>query len=186
MNDTTVSSEIAGPYAKALMSVAVDNNAADQIGAEAADLLEVLASSGELTGFLVSPLMSADAKKGVLRQIAEGKVSDFLLSFLLLLDDRGRIAFLQPILRQYQSLLRDRNNTVLADVTSAVELSDDQQNAIRDRVKTMTGASNVELSVKLDPALIGGLVIKVGSQVIDASLRGQLRRIGMQLATTAQ
>lgn len=186
MNDTTVSSEIAGPYAKALMSVAEDNNAADQVGVEAADLLEVMASSEELRGFLVSPLMSPDAKKGVLRQIAEGKVSDFLLSFLLLLVDQGRVAFLQPILWQYQALLRDRNNTVLADVVSAVELSDDQQNAIRDRVKTMTEANNVELSVQVDPALIGGLVIKVGSQVIDASLRGQLRRIGMQLATTAQ
>jgi F-type H+-transporting ATPase subunit delta len=182
MNDTTLSSEIAGPYAKALMSVAEDNNAVDQVGTEAADLLEVLDSSEDLTGFLLNPLMSPDAKKGVLRQVAEGKVSDFLLSFLLLLVDRGRVAFLQPILKQYQALLRERNQTVLADVTSAIELSEEQQNAIRDRVKTMTGANGVELSVKVDPDLLGGLVIKVGSQVIDASLRGQLRRIGIQLA----
>lgn len=185
MNDTTLNSEIAAPYAKALMSVAADNNAVDQVGVEVADLLEVLDSSKELTGFLMSPLMSADAKKGVLRQVAEGKVSGFLLSFLLLLVDRSRVAFLKPILQQYQALLRERNNTVLADVTAAVELSDDQQNAIRDRVKSMTGANSVELSVTVDPSLIGGLIIKVGSQVIDASLRGQLRRIGMQLATTA-
>lgn len=185
MNDTTLTAEIVGPYAKALMSVAEDNGAVDQIGTEVADLLKVLASSEELTQFLVSPLMSPEVKKGVLRQVAEGKVSDCLLSFLLLLVDRGRVGFLQPILQQYQALLRERNNTVLADVTTAVELSDDQQNAICDRVKTMTGANNVELSVQVDPALIGGLIIKVGSQVIDASLRGQLRRIGMQLATTA-
>ncbi|MFQ4140235.1 ATP synthase F1 subunit delta [Nodosilinea sp. PGN35] len=185
MNDTTLNSEIAAPYAKALMSVADDNNAVDQVGVEVADLLEVLNSSKELTDFLTSPLMSADAKKGVLRQIAEGNVSDSLLSFLLLLVDRSRVAFLSPILQQYQALLRERNNTVLADVTAAVELSEDQQNAIRDRVKAMTGASSVELSVTVDPSLIGGLIIKVGSQVIDASLRGQLRRIGMQLAATA-
>lgn len=182
MNDTTLSSEIAGPYAKALMSVADDNSAADQVGGEVADLLEVLTSSDELTGFLSNPLMAADSKKEVLRQICEGKVSGFLLNFLLLLVDRGRIAFLQPVLQQYQALLRERNQTVLADVTSAVELSEEQQNAIRDRVKAMTGANSVELSIQIDPALIGGLIIKVGSQVIDASLRGQLRRIGMQLA----
>ncbi|PSR19527.1 F0F1 ATP synthase subunit delta [filamentous cyanobacterium CCP3] len=185
MNDTSLSSEIAGPYAKALMSVADDNNAADQVGGEVANLLEVLASSDELIGFLANPLMAPDSKKEVLRQIAEGNVSGFLLNFLMLLVDRGRIAFLRPVLQQYQALLRERNQTVLADVTSAVELSDDQQNAIRDRVKTMTGANSVELSIQIDPSLIGGLIIKVGSQVIDASLRGQLRRIGMQLAATA-
>jgi F-type H+-transporting ATPase subunit delta len=70
-------------------------------------------------------------------------------------------------------------------VVAAVELSEDQQHAIRDRVQAMTQANSVELSVQVDPSLLGGLIIKVGSQVIDASLRGQLRRIGMQLATTA-
>ncbi|MGB3311958.1 MAG: ATP synthase F1 subunit delta [Nodosilinea sp.] len=185
MNDTTLSSEIAGPYAKALMSVADDNSAVDQVGGEVANLLEVLASSDELIAFLSNPLMAPDSKKEVLRQVSEGNVSGFLLNFLMLLVDRGRIAFLQPVLQQYQTLLRERNQTVLADVTSAIELSDDQQNAIRDRVKAMTGANSVELSIQVDPSLIGGLVIKVGSQVIDASLRGQLRRIGMQLAATA-
>ncbi|MGB3137599.1 MAG: ATP synthase F1 subunit delta [Nodosilinea sp.] len=185
MSDITLGSEIGGPYAKALMSVAEDNNAVDQVGSEVADLLQVLASSEELTVFLSNPLMSAEAKKGVLNQIAEGKISGFLLNFLKLLVDRGRIAFLKPVLQQYQALLRERNQTVLADVTSAVELSDEQQNAIRDRVKTMTGANSVELSIQIDPSLIGGLVIKVGSKVIDASLRGQLRRIGMQLTATA-
>ncbi|WP_035986279.1 ATP synthase F1 subunit delta [Leptolyngbya sp. KIOST-1] len=185
MNDTTLSSEIAGPYAKALMSVADDNGAVDQVGGEVAELLDVLASSEDLVAFLANPLMPAEAKKAVMRQIADGKVSGFVMNFLMLLVDRGRIAFLQPVLQQYQSLLRERNQTVLADVTSAVELSEDQQNAIRDRVKTMTGANSVELSIEIDPSLIGGLVIKVGSQVIDASLRGQLRRIGMQLTATA-
>ncbi len=183
MNDTTLSSEIAGPYAKALMSVADDNHAVDQVGVEVAELLELLASSEELTGFLMNPLMSADTKKGVLRQVADGKVSGFVMSFLLLLVDRGRIAFLAPILKQYQALLRERNQTVLADVISAVALSDEQKDAIRDRVKAMVGANSVELSVEIDPSLLGGLVIKVGSQVVDASLRGQLRRIGMQLAS---
>ena len=70
-------------------------------------------------------------------------------------------------------------------MVAAVELSEDQQHAIRDRVQAMTQANSVELSVQVDPSLLGGLIIKVGSQVIDASLRGQLRRIGMQLATTA-
>jgi F-type H+-transporting ATPase subunit delta len=103
----------------------------------------------------------------------------------MLLVDRNRVMYLESILRQYQALLRELNQTILADVTTATELSDEQKEAIKSRVISMTGASNVELSVEIDPSLIGGLIIQVGSQVIDASLRGQLRRIGMQLSTAA-
>jgi F-type H+-transporting ATPase subunit delta len=184
MNDS-MTAEITTPYAQALMAIAKDANAADQVGQEVSDLLEVLDSSEELSTFLMNPLMTAEPKKGVLRQIAEGKVSPFLLSFLLLLVDRGRVTLLPEILKQYQALLRELNQTVLANVTSAVELSDDQKNAIRDRVKAMTDARNVELSVEIDLSLLGGLIVEVGSQVIDASLRGQLRRIGLQLSTAA-
>jgi F-type H+-transporting ATPase subunit delta len=129
--------------------------------------------------------VNSEAKKAVLKQIAEGKVSPFLLNFLMLLVDRNRIIFLAGILQQYQVLLRELNQTVLADVIAATDLTDAQKEAIKTRVANLTSARSVELSVQLDPTLIGGLVIKVGSQVIDASLRGQLRRIGMQLSATA-
>ncbi|MGF1568955.1 MAG: ATP synthase F1 subunit delta [Nodosilinea sp.] len=185
MNDSTLSAEVTKPYAQALMSIAQDNAIADQLGAEATQLLEVLASSDELTQFLANPLVEAEPKKAVLRQIADGQVNPTLLNFLLLLVDRGRIVFMKETLQQYQVLLRELNQTVLADVTAAVELSDAQLDAIRERVQRLTGARGVELSVQVDPTLLGGLVVKVGSQVIDASLRGQLRRIGMQLATAA-
>ena len=184
MNDS-MTAEVTTPYAQALMDIAKDASATDQVGQEVSDLLEVLNSSEELSSFLMNPLITAEPKKGVLREIAEGKVSPFLLNFLLLLVDRGRIILLPDTLKQYQALLRDLNQTVLANVTSAVELSDDQKNAICDRVKGLTGARNVELSVEVDPSLLGGLIIEVGSQVIDASLRGQLRRIGLQLSTAA-
>ena len=84
--------------------------------------------------------MTAEPKKGVLRQIAEGKVSPFLLNFLLLLVDRGRVTLLPEILKQYQALLRELNQTVLANVTSAVELSDDQKRRYLRSVKAMTDA----------------------------------------------
>jgi F-type H+-transporting ATPase subunit delta len=80
-------------------------------------------------------------------------------------------------------LVRELKHTVLAEVVSAVPLSEDQQSAVRAKVQAMTGAQQVELEMTQDADLIGGVVIKVGSQVIDASLRGQLRRIGLKLNT---
>jgi len=85
--------------------------------------------------------------------------------------DRRRILLFAEICQQYLAILRELNQTVLAEVIS--ELTEEQQQAVRDKVIAMTNAARVELDSKLDPDLIGG-VTKVGSQVIDASLRGQL------------
>lgn len=185
MRDTTVTAEIAGPYAQALMAIAKDRDLTNQIGEQAASLLDLLKSSDELSQLFVNPLMAPEAKKAVIRQIMGDQVEPVLLNFLMLLVDRGRVMYTGEVLEQYRALLRELNQTVLAQVISATELSEDQQNAIRDKVKTLTGANQVELSIEVDPALLGGLIIQVESKVIDASLRGQLRRIGMQLGAAA-
>jgi F-type H+-transporting ATPase subunit delta len=185
MNDGTITSEVTMPYAKALMDIAKENGVTDQIGAEVTDLLSLLRSSRDLQQFLGNPLIDPEAKKAVLGQITADQVNPSLTTVLMLLVDRNRIMYLEGVLEHYQTLLRELNQTVLADVVSAVDLSEDQTSVIKQRVAGLTGARNVELSVQVDPSLLGGLIVKVGSQVIDASLRGQLRRIGMQLATTA-
>ena len=91
--------------------------------------------------------------------------------------------FLEPILEQYLVLLRQLNQTVLAEVTSAVPLTEAQEQAIKEKVIAITNARQVELETKVDSELIGGVIIKVGSQVIDASLRGQLRRLSLRLSS---
>ncbi|NET34536.1 MAG: F0F1 ATP synthase subunit delta [Cyanothece sp. SIO1E1] len=185
MKGGMVTSEVLKPYAQALMDLAKDSQLADRLGADTKLLIELLESSEELGQFLANPLIKADIKKSVLRQLVGNDIHTYTLNFLMLLADRGRILFLGGICQQYQTLLRELNQTVLAEVTATIDLSDAQQDAIRQRVKDMTGAREVELSISLDPALIGGVIIKVGSQVVDASLRGQLRRIGMSLSSTS-
>lgn len=181
MRDSTGSAELLRPYAQALMSIAQSNNLADQFGEEIDSLLVVLDESADLRNFLANPIIDADAKKNVLRQVVGDQVHPYLRSFLLLLIERRRIVFLEGICKQYQVLLRELNQTVLAEVSSTTPLNDTQQQAIRDKVIAMTGARNVELKTSIDLDLIGGVVIKVGSQIVDASLRGQLRRISLRL-----
>jgi F-type H+-transporting ATPase subunit delta len=182
MSTTTLSLEVADPYAQALMSLAQEQKLEDQFGEDAKALLDLMAASDELAQFLANPLIEEAAKKNVLQQIAND-CHPLFVSFLKLLVDKGRIAFLEAILKQYEELLRQLRKTVLAEVTAAVELSDEQQNRIREKVAAMTSAEQVELNVSLDPDLLGGVIIKVGSQIVDASLRGQLRRLTMQLTT---
>jgi F-type H+-transporting ATPase subunit delta len=178
-----VSTEVLQPYASALMSLAKSNNLSEEFGNDIRSLLSLLESSQELRQFLANPLIKPDAKKAVIQQIAGEEMNPLMRNFLRLLVDKGRILFLEGIGKQYLTKLRELNQTVLAEVTSAVPLSDAQLQTVREKVQAMTSARQVEIETKIDADLIGGVVIKVGSQVIDASLRGQLRRLGIRLSS---
>ena len=180
MAGTLVSSEISEPYAQALMSLAQQNDLAEQFGETFRDLESLLSESQEFKDFVINPVIKNEDKKSVLKQVM-GDANPYLLNFIMLLVDKRRIIFLESIVEQYLSLLRQLNQTVLAEVTSAQELNDEQKNRIVEKVKGIVEARDVELKTSVDPNLIGGVIIKVGSKVIDASLRGQLRRISVSL-----
>jgi F-type H+-transporting ATPase subunit delta len=179
---SAIAGEIIEPYASALMSLAQSRNLTEEFGNDVRSLLELLDNSAELKNFLDSPVVKPQDKKAVLQRITGDQVNPLLRNFLMLLVDRGRILFLQGIGQQYLVLLRKLNQTVLAEITSAHPLTEAQQNTLTEKVKAMTNAHSVEISTTIDPDLLGGVIIKVGSRVVDASLRGQLRRIGMKLA----
>ena len=104
------------------------------------------------------------------------------MNVLSILIDRRRILFLRQVCEQYLALQRKLQKIALADVTSATPLNDEQRQAAIERVKQLTKSTGVELRETVDSELIGGVIIRVGSQVIDASLRGQLRRLAFQLS----
>jgi F-type H+-transporting ATPase subunit delta len=181
MKQTSANAGMIEPYAEALMSLAQDQNLTDQFGENVSTTLGLIESSPELGDFLTNPFVKADSKKAVVRQLFESEVQPYFLNFLLVLIDRRRIFLVEGICRQYRVLLRKLKNAVLAEVTSTIKLSDSQRDSVVQKVKELSSAAEVELETKIDPDLIGGVIIKVGSQVLDASIRGQLRRIGVSL-----
>ncbi|NJL90160.1 MAG: F0F1 ATP synthase subunit delta [Coleofasciculaceae cyanobacterium SM2_1_6] len=180
MKGSLLSAEVVEPYAEALMAVAQEQNLVDKFGEDVASLLSLLDSSPELKVFISSPVVIGSDKKAILRRIGQ-EIDPIIVNFLMILVDRRRIIFLEGICQHFRTLIRKLNQTVLAEVISAIELNDSQKQAVVDQVKTLTQARDVELVTKIDPDLIGGVIIKVGSQVIDASLRGQLRRLSISL-----
>lgn len=185
MSGTLISSEIAEPYAQALMSLAQQSNLTEQFGNACRDIESLMEESTEFSDFVANPVVNPEAKKEVLKQVMGQGANPYFVNFLMLLVDKRRIIFLKEIAAQFSALLRKLNNVVLAEVTSATELNDGQKQALVDRVKGITDASDVELKITIDPELIGGVIIKVGSKIIDASVQGQLRRIGMSLGSVA-
>ena len=185
MKGALFSAQVAEPYAQALMSLAQSNGLTERFGEDVRSLLALIENSQELREFLTNPTVSDSDKKAVLQQVARGETHPYLTNFLMLLVDKRRILFLETICQEYLALLRKLNNIVLAEVISATALNDQQQQAVAAKVKSIAGAQSVELKTKVDPDLIGGVIIKVGSQVLDASLRGQLRRISFSLSQPA-
>lgn len=185
MTSKIAADEIAGPYSQALLSLAQSKNLTEEFGEDARSLLGLLWENQDLQNFIGNPFIKGEDKKTLIRRILGESGNPYLRSFLLLLVDKRRIVFLEPVLQQYLALLRQLNQTVLAEVISAVPLSEAQQQAVVTKVLAITKAREVELQTKIDSELIGGVIIKVGSQVIDASLRGQLRRLSLSLTSNS-
>jgi F-type H+-transporting ATPase subunit delta len=185
MKGSAATAEIFEPYAEALISIAQSQNLVDEFATNMSGLASVLDGSPELVQFLASPVYPNSRKKAVLEQAFGDQVHPMVKNFLLLLVDRQRIGLLAGIAQAFQTLVRQLRNTVLAEVTSAVELNDGQKQAVVDKVKALSGSDSVELQTNVDADILGGVIIKVGSQVIDSSIRGQLRRITVSLGKSA-
>ncbi|MEH2364260.1 ATP synthase F1 subunit delta [Nostoc sp.] len=183
MTSNVAAAEIAQPYAQALLSIAQSKNLTEQFGEDARTFLGLLRADKQLQNFFSNPFIQSENKKALIKQILGEGANPYLRNFLLILVDKRRIAFLESIFQQYLALLRQLNQTVLAEVISAVPLTEAQQQAIIQKVIAITNARQVELETKVDSELIGGVIIKVGSQVIDASIRGQLRRLSLRLTS---
>ncbi len=173
---------VVDPYAEALVSLASGQGLLDAFTADVRFIAAVLQATPELGQFLASPLVKTEAKKNLLQQVFADQIHPLLLNALQLLTDRRRIMFLGALCQRFLELQRKLQNIVLAEVTAAVPLTEAQQQSIRERVKDFTQASSVELQISQDPTVLGGVILKIGSQVIDLSLRGQLRRLALQLA----
>ncbi|MFS8775822.1 ATP synthase F1 subunit delta [Synechococcus sp. W65.1] len=173
---------VVDPYAEALVSLASGQGLLDTFTADVRFIAAVLQATPELGQFLASPLVKTEAKKNLLQQVFADQIHPLLLNALQLLTDRRRIMFLGALCQRFLELQRKLQNIVLAEVAAAVPLTEAQQQSIRERVKDFTQASSVELQISQDPTVLGGVILKIGSQVIDLSLRGQLRRLALQLS----
>jgi F-type H+-transporting ATPase subunit delta len=173
---------ITTPYAEAFLQVSDANGDTEAVVEQARSLLSLWKESAELREAMASPVLEVEAKKAAITRLFSDQVSLSFLNLLKLLADRQRIGYLDAVLERFLDLYRDQNQIALASVTSAEALSDEQLGRITEQLKSVAGTDKLEINTSVDPALIGGFVLKVGSKVIDASLAGQVRRLGLTLA----
>jgi len=176
-----VLSKVAEPYAEALLDLAKSNDSLKETTNDMNIVSQFLANSSDLKKFLGNPLISKDAKKNVVKDILGEQIDGSTLKFLLLLVERGRIEILESIAQKFLELSFKQESIEIAKITSSIQLSAQQQKEIAEKLKVITGAKQIKLALKVDPALIGGFTIEIGSKMIDTSIRGQLKQISSLL-----
>lgn len=172
-----VLSKVAVPYAEALLDLAKSNGSLKETTNDINIVSQFLANSSDLKKFLGNPLITREAKKNVVKDIIGEQIAESTLKFLLLLVDRNRIQVLDSIALKFLELSYNQESIEIAKITSSIQLSADQQKSIAEKLKVITGAKQIKLALKVDPKLIGGFTVEIGSKMIDTSIRGQLRKI---------
>ena len=170
--------KIAEPYAEALLEL---SDSSKKLTTDMNVVSQFLATSSDLKNFLGNPLMTRVAKKKVIKDVLGEQISSQTLTFLMLLVDRNRISILDVIAKRFLELSYKQESIEIAKITSSIQLSADQQKEIAEKLKVITGAKQIKLALKVDPQLIGGFTIEIGSKMIDTSMRGQLKQIGSLL-----
>lgn len=173
---------IATPYAEALLQVTEARKETDTVADQARELLAIWNDSADLRSAMTSPVLEPESKKAAVAALFGDQLAPSFLNLLKLLADRQRIAVLDAVLVRFLELYRELRHITLARVVSAQPLSGDQQEQLNKKVQAIAGTQAVEFDLQVDPALIGGFIVSMGSQVIDASLSGQVRRLGLALA----
>ena len=170
-------SGLAGRYAVALFELARDQDVLDVVAGDLGDLRSMLQESADLRRLIRSPVLSREEQGRALKAVAErAGFAALTQQFLGLLAHKRRLFALPEVIAAYQAMLGEHRGEVSAEVVSAVALSDDQVAAVKEQLSKAVGQS-VTLATAVDPNLLGGLVVRVGSRMLDASLRTKLQRL---------
>jgi len=176
-----IQASLAGRYAIALFELAYEQNALDAVAASLAAVREALVESEEFRTLTASPLIGRDDKVRAVAAAAEAmKIDPITANFLRVLAHNRRLAQLDGVIRAFFILAARHRGEISAEVVSAHPLDEGQVDALRKNLRTRFG-SDIAVDLQVDPAILGGLVVKIGSRMIDGSIRTKLNNLALAM-----
>jgi F-type H+-transporting ATPase subunit delta len=175
--------ELAQVYARALFEVAREHGKLDQLREQLAQFADALDESRDLAVFFFSPYFSTKEKQEALARVLDG-ADESLLNFLSLLIENHRMPVIFRIRHEYERLWDEENRTLPVEITSAIEL-DEETTASLGRTIGEGAGRKVTLAARVDPDILGGIVVRVGNSVLDASIRNRLEQLRRHVAQGA-
>ena len=174
--DQTVSG-VPGRYATALFELAQEANSVDQVGTDLATFQALMDESDDLRRLVRSPVFSAEDQISALEAIcAEAQIKSLALNFIKLAAQNRRLFVLADMIKAYRTLVAQSKGEISAQVTSADTLSAKHLDDLKAAIKASVGR-DVQLSTRVEPAILGGLIVKVGSRMVDNSLKTKLQNL---------
>lgn len=170
-------------YGNALFELAVEENKVDSLYEEAQLLTELLKENEELVKLLDHPQIDKDEKKKIIETTFGGRVSDEITGLMVMVVEKGHISSIADIFNYFIKRVKKYKNIGVADVISAVALSDSQRDAVEKRLIETTAYDSMEVNYSVDKSLIGGLVIRIEDRVVDSSIKTQLEALSKKLAS---
>ena len=177
------SDPISDEYAKALFELAEQHNALSAIGEELNAVADLVEQQKDLAALFAHPTIDRQERSGSIEKLFRGRVSPTTLNFLLVLNRKGRLSSIRAVRAAFDKLAKASRGEVDVEVYTARPLSGAQLDAVAARLSKQLGKKAV-LHPHIDPSLIGGLRIRVGDRLIDASVAAQLRKLARQIDTT--
>jgi F-type H+-transporting ATPase subunit delta len=172
--------EIAQVYARSLFEVAKEHDKLDVVRDQLGEIADAVAEQHDLQVFFFSPYFSTDEKVDGLQRALEDP-DETVLNFLELLIEKHRMPALFRIRREFEALWEEENRLLPVQVTSAIELDESTVRQIGDAIGEQTGR-RIELTSEVDPDILGGIVLRVGNSILDASIRNRLEKLRKQVA----
>jgi F-type H+-transporting ATPase subunit delta len=176
---------LAGRYAVAMFELAQEQDALDAVAGDLHGLRDLLHGSADLERLIRSPVVSRDEQARAITAVGErAGFTPLTLQFLGLLAHKRRLFALPDVIAAYDAMLSEHRGEVGAELVSAVPLSDEQLESVQRQLAGAVGQT-VKLSTAVDPSLLGGLIVRVGSRMIDASIRTKLHQLELALKGAA-
>ena len=175
-------SEIGHRYAKALFELAEESKLIGNVENDLITFSSLIDEHDDLSKALKSPTVSKKEQSAFIIKLMKSiKANDLTIKFFALVTKNGRISIIKEIIVAYQNKLAEMRGEVTAEVTSANTLNSDIKKIVNETINKMTNAKKISLDTKVDKSLIGGLVIRVGSTMVDSSIKNQLSRLNMTM-----
>ena len=169
---------LAGRYAGALYDLAVESKSTDAVLADLTYLKNLIASNEDLKSLVTSPVYGrSEQSKAIIAILEKAGANSLTNKFLGAVAENGRLFALPQIIQAFADEVARRNGQISAEVISAVSLDDKRRKAVEDTVAKLAGSKNISLEMKVDPSLLGGLVVRIGSRLFDTSVKTKLNRL---------
>jgi F-type H+-transporting ATPase subunit delta len=181
----SVSSGLSGRYAKAIYELAVEKKITTKIVDDFVRLKKLLEESDSLSNLINSPAISkSDKQNSILKILNKAKAQKLTIKFFGTLANNGRLILIKDVIEDFLSVVSRINGEVKAEVTSSFALDQNQQKKVVSAISEATGIKKIILSTSVDESLIGGLIVKIGSKMIDNSLKSKLNRLEIVMRGT--